>query len=1200
MLLELRRHQRRFGRPGGRIASVFSGDDYFGEYTYVYLDGTSMAAPHVMGALALLSSEYPDLSPAQLRETLLARAAPTTSLDGITVTGARLDVGAMVEDGSVSVLAEPQGAPQIYIESKPVPWGFGAVHLYLVYRDAYGVEWNTRSGPEGNIFNFGDLILEVNEPLEDSSDARGNLTPEERNSTLLDLGALTADEAWARIVKYGWDLHDRAFNYDLDGINSNATIGALLEAIGLDPDTNLPTGITDTQAVGFDSYPDMVADVAPPTDGIFRGTEGADVFTGIQIDEVIWGLGGADEIYGGDSSDPYNNGRTGNDTILGGSGNDTIFGGDGDDEITGGEGDDDVDGQTGDDTFIDGLGSDTYIGGQGTDTVRFALAQSAYAFSLNTSGALLVQAGGETDTVDATVESFAFLDGVADFDGLLNPDLSAGNVAASDTSPTVNDTITVTYDITNTGNAAAVDTTAGIYLSTDNIITSSDTLLGTEVSTASNLAGAVDSESVSVVLPELAAGTYYIGVIADVDNDETGESDETNNASPAPVEITLQPDLSVNVQRVDGTSYVSPNGMREGTTISRGVDMAGAIVTATYTDGTSETLTWQALDPYTFGGATGTEIDMSFGFESHQLTTTKRLASFEIDLQPSASVWDTTAADETQDPLAASTPGTSYGFPFEFVSGEGPLAGTVGVTYSDIVNLDGRPADGDLYATMLVDFTGLDGGGLLGTVEWNSDMDPLSVAGDLVPAVDFDLVLGALETGSYGRNFNGTSDSDGLIRAGFTGTTEDLVLSLTGYDMDDPREVEILLNGVGLGYLGMTGDNGTGTFQFDILASDQQVGDNVIEFRNINPNYTWGITELLLEPGVAVDFDLVLGALETGSYGRNFNGTSDSDGLIRAGFTGTTEDLVLSLTGYDMDDPREVEILLNGVGLGYLGMTGDNGTGTFQFDILASDQQVGDNVIEFRNINPNYTWGITELLLEPGVAVDFDLVLGALETGSYGRNFNGTSDSDGLIRAGFTGTTEDLVLSLTGYDMDDPREVEILLNGVGLGYLGMTGDNGTGTFQFDILASDQQVGDNVIEFRNINPNYTWGITELLLEPGVAVDFDLVLGALETGSYGRNFNGTSDSDGLIRAGFTGTTEDLVLSLTGYDMDDPREVEILLNGVGLGYLGMTGDNGTGTFQFDILASDQQVGDNVIEFRNINPNYTWGLRNYCLNRV
>ncbi|NEK25095.1 hypothetical protein GV827_22265 [Sulfitobacter sp. JBTF-M27] len=64
--------------------------------------------------------------------------------------------------------------------------------------------------------------------------------------------------------------------------------------------------------------------------------------------------------------------------------------------------------------------------------------------------------------------------------------------------------------------------------------------------------------------------------------------------------------------------------------------------------------------------------------------------------------------------------------------------------------------------------------------------------------------------------------------------------------------------------------------------------------------------------------------------------------------------------------------------------------------------------------------------------------------------------------------------------MDDPREVEILLNGVGFGYLGMTGDNGTGTFQFDILASDQQVGDNVIEFQNINPNYTWGITNVLI------------------------------------------------------------------------------------------------------------------------
>ena len=446
-----------------------------------------------------------------------------------------------------------------------------------------------------------------------------------------------------------------------------------------------------------------------------------------------------------------------------------------------------------------------------------------------------------------------------------SPDLIAGNVAVSNASPTVNDTITVTYDITNNGNAAAVATTAGIYLSTDNVITADDTLLATEVSTGSTTAGAVDSESVSVVLPELAAGTYYIGVIADDTDSETDESDETNNASASPAAIDLQPDLFVNVQRLDQDPHVSLSGMRESTTIARGVDMAGAIVTAVYTDGTSETLTWQADDPFTFGSATGSEIDMSFGFEAHQLTTTKRLASFEIDLQPSSAVWDTTAADEDQNPFAASTPGTSFGFPFDFVSGSAPLAGNVGVTYSGIVNLAGQPAEGDLYTTMSVDFSGLENGGLLGYVEWNSDMDPLEVAGDLVPdqLVETDGSVGLKISASTGQYML----LDGSSEIGVTRNGE-AIKSTTWPDWeilhaedDGSGGYELLLKHDGGGYLGWQLD-ALGARQGFFGISNVQDEEPFYE-ADIDGDGLIGVPDQLVETDGSVDLKI---SASTGQY----------------------------------------------------------------------------------------------------------------------------------------------------------------------------------------------------------------------------------------------------------------------------------------------------------------------------------------------
>jgi subtilisin family serine protease len=60
--------------------------------TYGFLDGTSMAAPHVTGAAGLLFSLKPSASVAEVKNALLASAEPVPSLAGRTVTGGRLDV----------------------------------------------------------------------------------------------------------------------------------------------------------------------------------------------------------------------------------------------------------------------------------------------------------------------------------------------------------------------------------------------------------------------------------------------------------------------------------------------------------------------------------------------------------------------------------------------------------------------------------------------------------------------------------------------------------------------------------------------------------------------------------------------------------------------------------------------------------------------------------------------------------------------------------------------------------------------------------------------------------------------------------------------------------------------------------------------------------------------------------------------------
>jgi subtilisin family serine protease/subtilase family serine protease len=108
------------------------------------------------------------------------------------------------------------------------------------------------------------------------------------------------------------------------------------------------------------------------------------------------------------------------------------------------------------------------------------------------------------------------------------------------------DVVALSATVANVGTSAAPASTVNFYLSTDAIITTADTLVGS-VATSALAAGAQQVVGANVTIPStIATGTYFVGAIVDPAN-TIDEGNETNNAKAgnAIVVSNIAVDLSV-------------------------------------------------------------------------------------------------------------------------------------------------------------------------------------------------------------------------------------------------------------------------------------------------------------------------------------------------------------------------------------------------------------------------------------------------------------------------------------------------------------------------------------------------------------------------------------------------------------------------------------------------------------------------------
>ena len=305
-------------------------------------------------------------------------------------------------------------------------------------------------------------------------------------------------------------------------------------------------------------------------------------------------------------------------------------------------------------------------------------------------------------------------------------------------------------------------------------------------------------------------------------------------------------------------------------------------------------------------------------------------------------------------------------------------------------------------------------------------------------------------------------------------------------------------------------------FDSDFLAADQLLKNSG------TPNSPPPVTQYPQVPMIDVR-PFYFGELNDGRYGFGFGGSVHRDGygfniymqevanatisnrlakqrqgqnlsesaLLAKASTSCGSKYQIKFNLYDSDYKGEVKAYLNNKFLVDLDASGNNQLKSHRIEFCGSLLKVGANLIEFRRINNNDTWGVSDIVLEFEDRGSINLTIGTKDTSGYGYGF-GSNRHRSQLTANFAkpNNDNDLKFSVTGWDIDRSDETRVYLNELLLGFLSKKCSSCFNDGDEFLIESDRlKTGNNQITFIQRTPDTTWngfqnekwGVTDLLIK-----------------------------------------------------------------------------------------------------------------------
>ncbi|MEZ2227324.1 MAG: S8 family serine peptidase [Microcoleus sp.] len=264
------------GAPGQNILSTIPGNQYG------FKSGTSMAAPHVAGAAALLLAQNPSLSVTQLKNILMRTTDPLTSLIGATVSGGRLNIR--------RALNRP---PVLNYGPTTTPWHYNYLNVSNSSTFNYTFPWNTFTDPDpGDTLTYS-ATLNNGQPL--PSWLRFNPTTRTFNGTTPGLQnlaiKLTATDTTGVSASDVIDLTFSSRGVVIDGYIAGATLFFDANKNGV-LDAGEPSTTTDSNGeynldIAFEIFDKNQNGEIDPSEGNLVAFGGTDTATGLPLETPV-------------------------------------------------------------------------------------------------------------------------------------------------------------------------------------------------------------------------------------------------------------------------------------------------------------------------------------------------------------------------------------------------------------------------------------------------------------------------------------------------------------------------------------------------------------------------------------------------------------------------------------------------------------------------------------------------------------------------------------------------------------------------------------------------------------------------------------------------------------------------------------------------------------------------------------------------